>query len=709
MKRSILSASLLLATAPAPAVAAPAPQSSTEVVAPPAPDADALASEMRVLADHPNDVGALVSAGELALKLGDTTAAARFFARADKIDPRNARLKAGTGSMLVRLERPGEALRLFADAETLGLDPRSYAADRGLAYDLIGQQGRAQHDYRLALDHDRDDETVRRYALSLAISGKTDQALALLDPLLRKTDRGAWRARAFILAMSGDAKGADKIATSMLPADMAAGLAPFFAKLPTLSAADRAFAVNFGELYQTPQRIADARMTPPLSPFRDDSAPIRVASAAPAPPKSGKQTRRDRERQERDPRRSVQLAATTQPRQNSNAVASKLAPVTQSRASTSISPVERPASLPPATRVASAAPRQPAAIAKATAPLTMVQPVPDETKTTPPPPAPAKVAAAEPPPSSEPTRGATGPAPTESSGAAETALATPAESVSTPTLPTLKPSPALASAAAPTPSPTEVATPTPAASPLATSTPTPVPTPSVSPLVAAPPTELASKAPDTSASLTAIPGASAAVSRPPPVGTAPKDTADSILARIVANIDIPSSELGVAPMPSAVPAQQLALADTTPVTIAPPRTETAPKVAGKVQSKPVAKEAEKPSDKKAVEKPAKKPDKKVEKKKVEPEPSRIWVQVAGGANKGDLDDAWTRASGKAPAAFKGKQAWTTPLRFTNRLLTGPFKSSDDAQDFVNAIAKDELSGFIFTSDAGQKIDKLSVK
>src|SRR3546814_14639754 len=67
-------------------------------------------------------------------------------------------------------------------------------------------------DYRLALDQGKSDETARRYALSLGISGQKDAAIAILDPLLREQDRAAWRDRAFILAMNGDVDEAEKIA-----------------------------------------------------------------------------------------------------------------------------------------------------------------------------------------------------------------------------------------------------------------------------------------------------------------------------------------------------------------------------------------------------------------------------------------------------------------------------------------------------------------
>jgi|GEM_PF-425066 len=249
-------------------------------------DADALAADMRLLAANPLDIEALITAGELTLKMGDNTAAATFFGRAEKLDPLNPRLKAGYGSLMVRAERPGEALRRFQEAEARGFDPRKYAADRGLAYDLIGEQERAQRDYRLVLQAGPNDEVTRRYALSLGISGRKKEALDVLDPLLRRNDRAAWRDRAFVLAMSGDQEGAQKIANSMMSPGLGAGLAPFFERLPSLSPADRAFAVNFGELRASPTRIADARLAPALPQLGPDpTAPKVLAVATPPKPR----------------------------------------------------------------------------------------------------------------------------------------------------------------------------------------------------------------------------------------------------------------------------------------------------------------------------------------------------------------------------------------------------------------------------------------
>lgn len=87
-------------------------------------------------------------------------------------------------------------------------------------------------------------------------------------------------------------------------------------------------------------------------------------------------------------------------------------------------------------------------------------------------------------------------------------------------------------------------------------------------------------------------------------------------------------------------------------------------------------------------------------------PSRHWVQVAGGANRDTLGREWKRVADIAPAAFKGKKGWWTPLNATNRVLAGPFENVGAAQDFVNQLAKSDIAAFTFTSAEGQVITEL---
>jgi Flp pilus assembly protein TadD len=600
----------------------------TEVVAAPNPDADALQTQIRVLAESPRDVDALLAAGQLSTKMGDTSAALAFFQRAEAVEPTNPRILSGRASTLVRLERPGEALRLFQEAEAKGVNPREYASDRGFAYDLLGSPEMAQRDYKLALAQRRDDETIRRYALSLGITGDTEEAMRQLDTLLRGGDRASWRARAFILAMNGDAAGAERIAARMMPGSMGASLTPFFRRLAGLSPADRAFAVHFGEMSPTQARLADGRMAPAVPRYVPQGRPVQVAQAQPvaAPPAAAPKGNDRRARRDH----------------------------------ADLAPVATPTPAP--TQAAEASPLPPApAFVQRQAP--MVQPVPSTPEPTP------------------------APVPTRSVQLASREVRMPERTDPTPRaeMPAHTPGPVTRTAVETSMSMAQPET--------------------------QPPAEEARPAP--------------VETRPAPVPVRRVGAEDAALASIVASITIPAEELEAVNRPvEAAPEPVSAPAVSAPV---PEAARPAPKPIVKAKADAPKVEAPKPEAKATATKPgakgkadtakpdpkAKKPDpKKAEPKKPDPakaEPKRVWVQVAGGANVDSLPKAWKAAVAKAPAAFKGKSGWWTPLRATNRVLTGPFKSAAEAQAFVNSLGKAGASGFVFTSDAGQKVTKLGAQ
>ena len=188
--------------------------------------AAALARYVRALADDPKDFNSLIGAGRAALELGDAQAAAGFFARADAVDPRSPLPQAGMGAVQVANGDAKAALPYFTRAQQLGASQATLGCDRGLAYDLLGQQANAQADYRAALSGADADEARRRLALSLAISGDKAGALAALAPLSAKGDATTNRVRAFVLALPG--------------------MAAFLQRLPSLPAGAKAAAVNLG-------------------------------------------------------------------------------------------------------------------------------------------------------------------------------------------------------------------------------------------------------------------------------------------------------------------------------------------------------------------------------------------------------------------------------------------------------------------------------
>lgn len=657
-----------------------------EIVQQPTPTADALAEQVRILAAQPRDVGALITAGELSTQLNDPAAALAFFGRAQSIEPTNPRIAAGRAGAMVLLERPGEALRLYQLAERAGVAMTPYLAQRGFAYDLTGQPGYAQRDYRAALAVRRDDETVRRLALSLGISGRRDEAMALLDPLLRRSDRGAWRARACILAMTGDVAGAERIATAMMPGGAALG--PFLRRLEGLSVADRAFAVHFGNVSASVARANDARLAPAVASLPTEPVPVaqvapQLAAVTPrAEPRNDRRSRRER-------------TATPAPGVGRVALAEPSLPAPPGlgagSGSTAIAMVPSAPTHAPAPYGSTPG----AVVTAATANMTIITPprggqrqmsAEPVVRTPAPTPASSDVArrvAAQPATTTTRQSDAT-PAPVTRSGWAATADAAPVRIV--------PPVSTSVVVAPPPPPPSPSPSPTPAPTPVVVAAVEAQPTLDTPPVtVASPPIEVAS-APTPEPN----PAPQPVVAAPPP----PPAPRVSAIDSIVGAIAIPAEELEVRP-PRTVP------------TVAKPPVET-PEVRKPELKKPDPKKPEvaKVDPKKAKADAAKAEAAKKEKAKPDPakaEPARWWAQVAGGARVADLPKDWRRVVAKSPAAFRGKGAWTTPLRATNRLLAGPFKSGDEAQAFVNTIGKDGLSGFAWQSEAGQKIDRLAVK
>jgi len=88
-------------------------------------------------------------------------------------------------------------------------------------------------------------------------------------------------------------------------------------------------------------------------------------------------------------------------------------------------------------------------------------------------------------------------------------------------------------------------------------------------------------------------------------------------------------------------------------------------------------------------------------------PSRIWVQIATGRDKGALAFDWRRMARQNAEAFKGKKAYVSDWGQNNRLLTGPFDSANAANAFLTQLRRAGIDGpFVWTSPAGQVVDAL---
>lgn len=667
---------------------------------------DALTRNLRLIADQPRNVSALIGAGRAALELGDPQAALTFFARAEEIAPRDGRVKAGMGAVFVQTEQVAAALQFFKDAAALGTPEAEFAADRGLAYDLSGDPRRAQADYMLALRRQENPEVRRRLALSLAISGERDKAIATIDSQLRAQDRAAWRVRSFILALTGDAAEATRSAEAVMPAQ-AAQLRPFFAALPRLKPADRASAVHFGHFPDDPNAMQMA------------SAPTQYASAAPSASASAGVTSTDSGRVARRttapapastaPRRRPGTEETTSPRPARQASSNILAErygwtgrgVTPRRTEPSSA---KPTALADAGQTARASAR-PALTAPPT-PAPQQQSLAAQAQSAP---------AAEAQPATQP------PAPAQTQAPA-------ASQIQGPQTPVAAPSVQAQPQAQPSSSATEIA-------PSTFTLTSPGGSPAVQPQPAAP-IQTTQVAPSQIQPQFGSTGTSpAATSSAAPAPEQPKRSGLADIAAAIESLptETPAQAVKAEPKPS--PPTQLASNNVSKPAYGPkfetPKAQVAKatvnpakeaksaaaskKEEGKAPSKkddPKTAASKKDEDAKS---PSAKKDtagKSATAKKEEPkakEPSRHWVQIAGGANEAAMEREFLRLKTKAPKLLSARTPWTTPLKATNRLLVGPFKSADDAQDFVNELSKQGVPAFSWTSPAGQEIVKLASK
>lgn len=300
-----------------------------------------LATAMSALAAEPRNLDALISAGEAALQLGDAQSAIGFFGRADDVSPDNGRVKAGLGRSMLALDRIADGLRLMEQAASLGYSDAALLADRGLARDLMGNQAGAQQDYLAAMKLDPDDDRlIRRYAVSLGISGQVDQAEKTIEPLLHKNDRAAWRDRAFILAMNGRRQEALDITSKVMPKALADAIEPYMVRMAMLTPAQRAAAVHFG---QFPQGLVDVRVASTAVPVKPSVAVAEIEAGKKGRKKAAAKVEAPEPKAKGTTRQKPAPAAPVPAAPAQRAVAATLTPATPAAAAAK---AEKPAARP---------------------------------------------------------------------------------------------------------------------------------------------------------------------------------------------------------------------------------------------------------------------------------------------------------------------------------------------------------------------------
>lgn len=544
------------------------------------------------LARNPQDVEALIEAGRASLDLGDVQAAIGFYQRADTLWPGSVRVKTGLAGAYVLSGDPITGIELFNQAEKLGPFDANALSDRGLAYDLVGDNPTAQQYYQRSLAVAANDETSRRLALSLAISGDKRGMDAALAPLLARNDKAAWRTLAFGQAVLGNITSAETIVRQSVSEQIAEKLVGYMGFMPKLTPAQQAAAGNLGLF---PRSSEIGQDDPRFATYARPRAVLAVATPTPTGDK-GKPKDKGKDKGKAKDKPPVLASAAPQAPVVGREVNGKQV---QLAAST---PVPAP---PPAPR-------------PVPTPVPVPKPVPI--------PVPVPVPRPSPPPVPVPTAV---PVPTPVPVRAPVPAHAPAPTPSGPGFATLD------SGAGPAPGGFDLRTVGPA-----TSATPPAPAPAPKPA--------------------------------PPPAPRPRSVDEAF-----AGFETPSRE--VEPQAGAVDVRTIR-----PVGLPVPK--------GQDSKDPRAKDKAKDRDGK--------PD-------APSHPSRIWVQVATGRDKGALNFDWKRMAKDAPDLFKGQRPHITSWGQSNRLLAGPFASQKEANAYLAGLKKEGITGsFIWTSPAGQVVDVL---
>ena len=641
---------LALLAALAPLGFTTAPASAQPVVqALPDPAVAELNDALRRLSRNPDGLGALVDAGRASLALNDPDAAARFFERAREQAPRDGRVLAGLGAIAVRNRDPVTAIELFNDAERNGGSVFGYESDRGLAHDLIGDNARAQGFYTQALARGESDEVTRRLALSYAIGGDRALSERVLLPLLQRQDMAAYRTRAFALAVLGQGAEAVTIIETMLPERLASRLKPYLETMPRLTRAQQAAAATQGafpiasQIGRDDARIAAAAQRAGVTPTQiaANTAPQPVASQASEQAERSRRNRRSRN--QADARLIPDGAPMGQAQaaaQQAQLDATRAAQEAEARELAERAAAEREAREIAAREAAEREARELAA--RETAAREARELAAREA---------AEREARELAAREAAEREARELAAREAAARETNAIAA-LEAAQSPAPGFSGELPALSSASGAA----GAATILPAA---------------------------AQGAEQPAVVVAALDNSASSPLSPPPASAARSDNLPSLASD-------PAIQAALQDQPTEPVSLNDAFADFATREFGPPASSNA----GAVDIRTIEIPRERPAPPPAPEPETPPPPQ---------HPSRQWVQVATGQDISAFRWDWRRIVRSADGLLEGRDAFHTPWGESNRLVTGPFSSAKEAQDFVSELKEKGIDSFRFTSSAGEEL------
>lgn len=190
------------------------------------------------------------------------------------------------------------------------------------------------------------------------------------------------------------------------------------------------------------------------------------------------------------------------------------------------------------------------------------------------------------------------------------------------------------------------------------------------------------------------------VAPPPPAPPPPPPPAPIVVARL--DTPAPAPSFSIAPPPPVAPpvAEQVSLAEAF-------ATFTRPAATPAVRAAPGAVDITAIEPVREVRRPPPPPPPPPSPPPPPPHPSRQWVQVATGQDVAAFRFDWRRLVREADGALDGRTPYRARWGQTNRLVTGPFASTREANAFVTRLTEAGIDAFRFTSSAGEEVVALN--
>ena len=198
-------------------------------------DSAALQIAEGVVAHHPDNPDALVRLGNAQSALGEHDAAEASFRRAIASDDGSSAARFGLARLHLQSDPATARSELGALASALPHDPK-VLTDLGVAEDMLADHEAAQGHYRQALAVSPGSTCAEvDLGLSLALSGKSNQALAILGPFAEAADTPPKVRQDYALAvvLAGRTEDARMILGQDLPSEQVALAVDAFRELQT--------------------------------------------------------------------------------------------------------------------------------------------------------------------------------------------------------------------------------------------------------------------------------------------------------------------------------------------------------------------------------------------------------------------------------------------------------------------------------------------